>query len=70
MERIRGYGDAIAEFTDRMVDGWTDGETVAINEAFSRLTLQVLAHSLFDLDLGPGDPGVAAAVPARVHHLP
>ena len=53
MERIRGYGDAIAEFTDRMVDGWTDGETVAINEAFSRLTLQVLAHSLFDLDLGP-----------------
>jgi cytochrome P450 len=52
MDRIQGYGDAIADYTDRMVDGWDDGETVSINREFSRLTLQVLAHSLFDIDLG------------------
>jgi len=53
MDRIRGYGDAMADYTRRMVDDWDDGEAISINREFSRLTLQVLAHSLFDIDLGP-----------------
>jgi cytochrome P450 len=52
MERVQGYGDAMADYTRRMVDGWDDGEAVRIDEELSRLTLQVLAHSLFDIDLG------------------
>ncbi|MFB6207127.1 MAG: cytochrome P450 [Haloglomus sp.] len=52
MDRIRGYGDAMAGYTQRMIDGWVDGEAVSINDEFSRLTLQVLVHSLFDIDLG------------------
>jgi len=52
MDRVRGYGDAMVDYTERLVADWEDGEAVRIDEAFSRLTLQVLAHSLFDIDLG------------------
>jgi cytochrome P450 len=52
MDRIQGYGDAMARAAERMVAGWDDGEEIAVNRAFSELTLEILAHSLFDLELG------------------
>ncbi len=51
LERIRGYGEAMGRYATELVDGWDDGQTVALNRAFSRLTLGVLAHSLFDIEL-------------------
>jgi cytochrome P450 len=52
LDRIQRYGDAMARYADELVTGWNDGEEVALNREFSQLTLRVLAHSLFDLDLG------------------
>ncbi len=60
VERVRGYGDAMAGFAAEMVDGWDDGERVALNEAFSSLTLRVLAHTLLDIDLASGGDRIAA----------
>jgi len=57
LERIESYTDAMVEYAGRTVDGWDDGETVAVDRAFSRLTLRILARSLFDLDIGD-DEGV------------
>jgi cytochrome P450 len=52
LDRIQGYSDAMVRYADELVTGWNDGEEVALNREFSQLTLRVLAHSLFDLDLG------------------
>jgi len=51
LDRIQRYGDAMGRYAEDLVAGWDDGETIALNRAFSRLTLRVLTHSLFDLDL-------------------
>jgi cytochrome P450 len=51
MDRIRAYGDAMGAYAAETVASWDDGEELALNEAFSRLTLRILARSLFDLDL-------------------
>jgi len=51
LDRIQGYGETMAQCAAEMVAGWDDGEEVALNRAFSRLTLRILTRSLFDLDL-------------------
>jgi cytochrome P450 len=51
LERIQRYGDAMGRFAEDLVAGWDEGEEIALNREFSRLTLRVLTHSLFDLDL-------------------
>ena len=57
LERIESYTDAMVEYAGRTVDSWGEGETIAVDRAFSRLTLRILARSLFDLDIGD-DEGV------------
>ena len=54
VERIRRYGDTMAQCAAELVADWDDGETVALNRAFSELTLDVLTRSLFDLKLEEG----------------
>ena len=49
VERIRSYGETMAQCATEMVADWDDGEEVALNRAFSELTLDVLTRSLFDL---------------------
>jgi len=52
LDRLRGFSSAMVEATERLVDDWDDGEEIALNEAFSELTLTVLMNSLFDFDIG------------------
>jgi cytochrome P450 len=54
LDRIQGYADAMARFAEEMVEEFEDGEAVALNRAFSTLTLRLLAHSLFDIELDTG----------------
>jgi cytochrome P450 len=51
LDRIESYADAMVRYTEEMVDDWDDGAEVALNRAFSRLTLRILGHTLFDVDL-------------------
>ncbi|AWB26969.1 cytochrome P450 [Halococcoides cellulosivorans] len=51
IDRIQGYADAMTRFTADLVDSWAEGDVVAIDEAFADLTLRILCHSLFDLDV-------------------
>lgn len=50
IDRLRGYTDAMIEYTDRLIERW-DGEEIALNQAFSKLSLAILTHSLFNLDV-------------------
>ena len=49
-ERIERYAAEMVEQTAALADGWADGETVALDESFSELTLRILTRALFDLD--------------------
>ena len=51
VERIRSYGETMARCATETVADWDDGEEIALNRAFSGLTLDVLTRSLFDLSL-------------------
>lgn len=51
LDRLRGFADAMVEHTDRLIERWDDGEEIALNRAFSELSLSILTHSLFDLDV-------------------
>ncbi|WP_435358897.1 cytochrome P450 [Haloarchaeobius sp. DFWS5] len=55
LDRIRSYAESMTAFSEDMVDGWAEGEVVPATEAFSDLTLRILAKSLFDLDLDESD---------------
>jgi cytochrome P450 len=51
LDRIETYARTMSDYAAEMVDDWDDGQEVALNREFSKLTLRILAHSLFDLDL-------------------
>ena len=54
VERIRSYGETMARCAAEMVDGWNEGEEIALDREFSKLTLDVLTRSLFDVELSEG----------------
>ncbi len=49
--RIAAYGEAMVNFTERMLATWRDGETRDVHEAMMRLTLEIIAKTLFDADV-------------------
>lgn len=50
-ERIETYSDEMVAFAERTENAWHDGETVRTDESMKRLTLEILAKALFDLDI-------------------
>jgi cytochrome P450 len=61
-DRIHAYGEVMTEYTDRMIDGWTDGEDRDIGSDMVGLTLEVVAKTLFDADVHDGAPVVRDAM--------
>lgn len=50
-DRLPAYTAIMAARAEHMCDGWTDGQTVDAVAAMRSLTLDILARTLFDLDL-------------------
>ncbi|MBA3439509.1 MAG: cytochrome P450 [Pyrinomonadaceae bacterium] len=50
-ERINSYGEVMVAYAERMLDGWRDGETHDIHQEMMRLTLEIVARTLFDADV-------------------
>ena len=48
---VAAFSETIISETVETVDEWGEGETVAANQVFSDLTLEVLTTTLFDVDL-------------------
>jgi cytochrome P450 len=61
-QRIVSYADAMTEFADRMADEWRDGEVRDIDKEMTRLTLQIVAKTLFSADVTNDTDGVGAAM--------
>ncbi len=49
--RIAAYSETMVRFTERLMAGWRDGEMRDIHAEMMRLTLQIVAKTLFDADV-------------------
>lgn len=50
-KRIRGYGDTMAEYTRLRTERWENGEVLDVHKEMMRLTLTIVAKTLFDADV-------------------
>jgi cytochrome P450 len=53
--RIASYADKMTEYAERASDGWTDGAQLDMSEEMMRLTLAIVAKTLFDADVEEGE---------------
>jgi cytochrome P450 len=61
-ERIATYAEIMVGYTLRMLASWKDGQTLDIHEAMMRLTLSIVAKTLFDADVSREAEDVDAAL--------
>ena len=61
-ERIAAYAEIMIGYTERMLSSWKDGQTLDIHEAMMRLTLGIVAKTLFDADVSHEAEDVDAAL--------
>ena len=50
-ERVEGYGQTMARYTQERVDSWSDGQTIDLHDEMTALTLRIVARTLFDTDV-------------------
>jgi cytochrome P450 len=60
--RIASYAEIMAGYTQQMLASWSDGQTLDIHEAMMRLTLGIVAKTLFDADVSHEAEDVDAAL--------
>jgi cytochrome P450 len=60
--RIAAYAEIMVGYTQRMLASWSDGQSLDIHEAMMRLTLGIVAKTLFDADVSHEAEEVDAAL--------
>lgn len=63
-DAIQAYADVMVDYTERLLDDWTDGETRDIHEDMMRLTVEIAAKALFDVDIRTEQAAVGDALEA------
>jgi cytochrome P450 len=61
-QRIAAYAEIMVGYTERMLATWSDGQALDIHEAMMRLTLGIVAKTLFDADVSHEAEDVDAAL--------
>ncbi len=51
--RIKAYADIMATYTQDMLANWQAGSTVSFEDAFTALTLRIIARTMYGVDLEP-----------------
>jgi cytochrome P450 len=65
-ERIRGYGEVMADATARHLSGWRSGAEVELHREMMRLTLTIVARTLFSADVSREVDELGEAIGASV----
>jgi cytochrome P450 len=52
-QRVEAYGEVMVRYAERAAAGWRDGEARDVHRDMMRLTLDVVAKTLFDVEIGP-----------------
>ena len=66
-DRVAAYGWIMVAFTERLLGSWSDGQVRDVHLDMMRLTLEVVAKTLFDSELGGGSAEVSAAMETLMH---
>jgi cytochrome P450 len=61
-QRIAAYGEVMVEYAERMLATWRDGEVRDVHADMTRLTLEIVAKTLFDADVAGEAGHVGAAL--------
>jgi cytochrome P450 len=61
-KRVEAYGETMAAFTERLLEGWRDGEVRNLHREMMRLTLEIVAKTLLDADIAREAEGVGEAL--------
>lgn len=49
--RIEKYADTMTQYANRMLISWEDGQMIDLHEEIMRCTMEIVAKTLFDIDL-------------------
>lgn len=61
-KRIAGYAGMIVDFTQRLMDTWKNGDVIDVDRAMMHTTLDIVTHSLFNVNVADDSARIAAAV--------
>jgi cytochrome P450 len=61
-DRIAAYGQIMVDYTGRLLESWAEGQVRDIHHDMMRLTLEVVAKTLFDAEMGGETAEVSAAM--------
>lgn len=68
-DRIAAFADLMADFSQRLIAPWENGQTRDIQADMMRLTLEIVAKSLFGAELGGESADVGAAMETLMHNF-
>jgi cytochrome P450 len=61
-ERIAAHAGVMVDLTERMLAGWADGQTRDVQADMTRLTLEIVAKTLFGAEIEGESAGASAAM--------
>jgi cytochrome P450 len=68
LDQIQKYSMVMVDFAARMLDGWRPGETRDVHADMMRLTLEIVAQTLFSASVGKNAGRVATAMEALMKY--
>jgi cytochrome P450 len=68
-QQIERYGAVMVEHTERMLDSWREGEVRDPHEDLMRLTLGIVAKTLFDAELSGDAEAVGESLAVVMNHF-
>jgi cytochrome P450 len=54
-DRVNAYGETMVAYADRLTDEWRDGEARDLHAEMMRLTMEIVARTLFSADVSGAD---------------
>ena len=69
-DRIAGYAATMVDYGRRLADNWTNGSTIDVSTEMTRLTLAIVAKTLFDTDIESEATEVRSALTTTMKQFP
>jgi cytochrome P450 len=67
--RVEAYGEVMVRYAEQAVAGWRDGETRDVHRDMMRLTLDVVAKTIFDVEIGAVARQIERALEIVLHRF-
>lgn len=61
-KRIGAYADVMVDYTQRMLNQWSDNAVLSFDEEMTHLTMNIVVKTLFDADIGDDTDALGSAM--------